>query len=305
MLGRENPLSLPTLAGTSRRDPCEPACVAHAGALPTRAQRKLNTRSARDCPLMPSFSTVGSPVARDGAMGRSCSRLAAAAARVRRCHPNALHAGQRATVRTVFGGRLDRDIRGRDRRRAAGGRAEGDLILARGLGPRLAATGVAQGMSGSPVYVDGKLIGALSSGWAFAREPIFGVTPIGEMLSVLDEPENSAGDATPGPVGVDPVSGARARYASLSWGDDDSLVIPPPGAQRSVARLAAAAAGGERRESGRHGQHPRDVRARRLRGRCPVGRERTPARVPERRRLRAPTPSSPAALWRWMCCAET
>jgi len=98
------------------------------------------------------------------------------------------------------------------------------LILARGLGPRLAATGVAQGMSGSPVYVDGKLIGALSSGWAFAREPIFGVTPIGEDAERAGRTENSAGDATPGPVGVGSRSGCtralpravlgRRRFAS-------------------------------------------------------------------------------------------
>src|ERR1043166_8524084 len=80
-----------------------------------------------------------------------------------------------------------------------GGRAEGDLILARALGPRVEATGVAQGMSGSPVYVDGKLIGALSSGWAFSKEPVFGITPIGEMLAVLDQPESPATSKRPGP----------------------------------------------------------------------------------------------------------
>jgi SpoIVB peptidase S55 len=57
-----------------------------------------------------------------------------------------------------------------------------DLILARLEGARLAESGVAQGMSGSPVYVDGRLIGAVSySIGAFSKEPIAGITPIAEM----------------------------------------------------------------------------------------------------------------------------
>src|SRR4030095_8550307 len=57
-----------------------------------------------------------------------------------------------------------------------------DLILARLEGGPLAQTGVAQGMSGSPVYIDGRLIGAVSySIGAFSKEPIAGITPIEEM----------------------------------------------------------------------------------------------------------------------------
>jgi hypothetical protein len=57
-----------------------------------------------------------------------------------------------------------------------------DLILARLEGGPLANTGVAQGMSGSPVYIDGRLVGAVSySIGAFAKEAIAGITPIAEM----------------------------------------------------------------------------------------------------------------------------
>ena len=57
-----------------------------------------------------------------------------------------------------------------------------DLILARLEGAGLEESGVAQGMSGSPVYVDGRLIGAVSySVGAFSKEPIAGITPIEEM----------------------------------------------------------------------------------------------------------------------------
>ena len=57
-----------------------------------------------------------------------------------------------------------------------------DLILAKLEGGPLSETGVAQGMSGSPVYVDGRLIGAVSySIGAFPKEAIAGITPIAEM----------------------------------------------------------------------------------------------------------------------------
>lgn len=57
------------------------------------------------------------------------------------------------------------------------------IILARLSGEPLENTGVMQGMSGSPVYVDGRLIGAVSySLGAFSKEPIAGITPIGEMI---------------------------------------------------------------------------------------------------------------------------
>jgi hypothetical protein len=57
-----------------------------------------------------------------------------------------------------------------------------NIVLARLEGGRLAETGVMQGMSGSPVYVDGRLLGAVSySIGAFSKEPIAGITPIEEM----------------------------------------------------------------------------------------------------------------------------
>ncbi len=57
-----------------------------------------------------------------------------------------------------------------------------DLILAKLEGGPLAHTGVIAGMSGSPVYIDGRLIGAVSySLGQFSKEPIAGITPIAEM----------------------------------------------------------------------------------------------------------------------------
>src|SRR5580765_1094259 len=57
-----------------------------------------------------------------------------------------------------------------------------NLILARLEGGPLAQTGVIAGMSGSPVYIDDRLIGAVSySLGQFSKEPIAGITPIAEM----------------------------------------------------------------------------------------------------------------------------
>ena len=60
-----------------------------------------------------------------------------------------------------------------------------DLILARLSGGPLATTGVISGMSGSPVYVDGKLVGAVSRAFPLSKDAIAGITPIEEMLSVV------------------------------------------------------------------------------------------------------------------------
>ena len=63
-----------------------------------------------------------------------------------------------------------------------------DVILARLSGGPLAQTGVVAGMSGSPVYVDGKLVGAVALAFPFSKEAIAGITPIKDMLAVVPEP---------------------------------------------------------------------------------------------------------------------
>src|SRR5713101_651996 len=61
-----------------------------------------------------------------------------------------------------------------------------NLILARIDSPMVKRAGVIAGMSGSPVYIDGKVIGALAYSWQFAKEPVAGITPIEEMLKIAD-----------------------------------------------------------------------------------------------------------------------
>jgi SpoIVB peptidase S55 len=92
-----------------------------------------------------------------------------------------------------------------------------DLILARLSGADLAESGVAQGMSGSPVYIGGRLIGAVSySIGSFPKEPIAGITPIAEMK-----------DATPLP----------ARRAAAQGRLD--LPVTPEGLSAALAAVSA------------------------------------------------------------------
>jgi hypothetical protein len=71
------------------------------------------------------------------------------------------------------------------------GRPDGEIVLVRLDHPRMRETGIIAGMSGSPVYLDGKLLGALAYGWGFASEPIGGVTPFVRMLEVEPSPPSS------------------------------------------------------------------------------------------------------------------
>ena len=58
-----------------------------------------------------------------------------------------------------------------------------DMILCKLSGMNLDKTGVIAGMSGSPIYVEGKLLGAVAYAWPFGKEPIAGVTPFSQMVS--------------------------------------------------------------------------------------------------------------------------
>ncbi len=73
----------------------------------------------------------------------------------------------------------------------AGSTPESHIVLARGRG-ELERTGIAQGMSGSPVYVGDRLLGALAFAFVDAREPIGGITPAAQMRSVLQPYFDSA-----------------------------------------------------------------------------------------------------------------
>jgi hypothetical protein len=112
-----------------------------------------------------------------------------------------------------------------------------DLILARLTGDNLEKTGVIAGMSGSPVYIDEKLIGAVAYGWPFSEEAIAGITPIASMLDIRHVPA-----AAPVPIGAPAPAGSRAQAASLvaTLADRDFI----PGFRALVERAFPAAAPG-------------------------------------------------------------
>jgi len=63
-----------------------------------------------------------------------------------------------------------------------------EMILIKTVHPRLDVTKIVGGMSGSPIYIDGKMIGAYAYGWTFGVESVAGVTPIRSMLDDLERP---------------------------------------------------------------------------------------------------------------------
>jgi hypothetical protein len=67
-------------------------------------------------------------------------------------------------------------------------RPDQDLVLIKTPHPLLDHAGSVAGMSGSPIYLDGRLLGAYAYGWSFGKDPIAGVTPIANMLQELDRP---------------------------------------------------------------------------------------------------------------------
>ena len=102
-----------------------------------------------------------------------------------------------------------------------------NLILARLEGGPLANTGVIAGMSGSPVYIDGRLIGAVSYALgAFSKEPIAGITPIDEMT-----------DAT-GLSEARPRAARDAARLSADARESDHRVPPRPQLEPAVRRSA-------------------------------------------------------------------
>lgn len=97
----------------------------------------------------------------------------------------------------------------------------GDLILIRTYGDIIDQSGgIAQGMSGSPVYIDGKLVGAVAYGWSLTDHKTGMVTPIADMLKLFNSPESAPKPAEPGeplqPVATPlMVSGFSDRALSL------------------------------------------------------------------------------------------
>jgi len=98
-----------------------------------------------------------------------------------------VRAGQHAIGKTVFSGNKIEDFQVEILGVLENVGPRQSIILARLSGGPLQETGVMQGMSGSPVYMNGRLMGAVALGFNFSKEPIAGIRPIEEMLAVSDQ----------------------------------------------------------------------------------------------------------------------
>ena len=94
---------------------------------------------------------------------------------------------------------------------------KGDIILVRLHGQKVEYTGVVAGMSGSPVYLDGKLAGALAFRIGeFSKEPIAGVTPIADMLEISALDHSPAEETSAVKPAVNEVVGKTAAPGETS-----------------------------------------------------------------------------------------
>ncbi len=128
-----------------------------------------------------------------------------------------------------------------------------DLILCRLSGLDLERTGVIQGMSGSPIYIDNKLLGAVAYAWAHGKDPIAGVTPFIQMHQFVEAYERRdtaelnrprrIGLATPLRLGgkeYDAVTVAQS-FEDSATGDEDGLFLRPLRTPLSATGFSASA----------------------------------------------------------------
>jgi hypothetical protein len=145
-----------------------------------------------------------------------------------------LRPGMKGTARTVFSGTETQEfgveilgvIPGYPGPRQS-------AIIARLSGANVEKTGVFAGMSGSPVYIDGKIVGAIAFSFPFAKEPIAGITPIKQMIDLFNK-----GSETDNQKPKEPRAVSFAQLAASDW--KPSL---PKAAVSSVSLLAPVSAG--------------------------------------------------------------
>ncbi len=125
-----------------------------------------------------------------------------------------VRAGMKGVARTVFSGTEPEEF-GVDILGVLPGypAPRQSAIIARLTGKNVERTGVFAGMSGSPVYIDGKLVGAIAFSFPFAKEPIAGITPIKEMIDIF----NRGTAITQASTAREPRAVSFAQLASTDW----------------------------------------------------------------------------------------
>src|SRR5215468_4354771 len=106
-------------------------------------------------------------------------------------------------------------------------------IIARLTGANAERTGVFAGMSGSPVFIDGKIVGAIAFSYPFSKEPIAGITPIKQMIDLFDQ---GSGNENLKPK--EPRVVSFSQLASVDW----KPTLPKP-AVSSVSLVTPVSAG--------------------------------------------------------------
>jgi hypothetical protein len=106
-------------------------------------------------------------------------------------------------------------------------------IIARLSGANVEKTGVFAGMSGSPVYIDNKLVGAIAFSFPFSREPIAGITPIKQMIDIFEKGSNETR------LSKEPKVVSFAQLASAEW----KPILPRPSVS-STSLIAPVSDGG-------------------------------------------------------------
>ena len=104
-------------------------------------------------------------------------------------------------------------------------------IIARLSGSNVEKTGVFAGMSGSPVYIDNRLVGAIAFSFPFSKEPIAGITPIQQMIDIFEN--GSAGQTK---HAQEPRAVSFAQLASTEW--KATLPKPAIGATSLIAPVS-------------------------------------------------------------------
>src|SRR5580692_10074636 len=183
--------------------------VGLASSLPAWFMRKLASFIALACLSFPSFAS-----AQAGSMQAGSAGSVQKVQNPQIITLSQIHTGMRGVAYTVFEGvkpeAMEVEVLG-VLHNVNG--PKGDIILVRLHGQKVEYTGVVAGMSGSPVYLDGKLAGALAFRIGeFSKEPIAGVTPIAEMLEI------SALDRNPASAPIEATSTAHSPSKTASPG---------------------------------------------------------------------------------------
>lgn len=117
-----------------------------------------------------------------------------------------------------------------------------NLILIQGEGPLMETVGIAQGMSGSPVYVAGKLVGAIGYGWPFSDKRLGLVTPIEEMVKIFDWRDKVPSFSPAPKISNEPISPDVPKQPAPSVSPDQKTVSPDEKEKMPIEEISAEVA---------------------------------------------------------------